>query len=47
MNEEEGAKFNKFLAVDTASAHLTVVAANGKKAAKRYLADCASNTPCS
>lgn len=41
MNEEEGAKFNKFLAVDTASAHLTVVAANGKKAAKRYLADCA------
>lgn len=32
---------NKFLAVDTASAHLTVVAANGDKISCKYLADCA------
>lgn len=32
---------NKFLAVDTASAHLTVVAANGEKISCRFLADCA------
>ena len=34
-------KLNKFLAVDTASAHLTVLAANGQKRALRYIKDCA------
>lgn len=34
---------SNFLAIDTSSRHLTVVARKGKKKAVRYLADCAMN----
>ena len=34
-------KMNKFLAMDTASAHLTVLAVNGGVAAESYIKDCA------
>lgn len=34
---------NKFLAVDTSSKYLTVVAKNGEKVTKRYIPDCALN----
>ena len=41
MDGEKTAKFNKFLAVDTASSHLTALAVNGEKVVRRYIENCA------